>query len=243
MSYGIFSEFYDRFMSSADYEKRADYILSLFNKFDRMPTLMLDVGCGTGTFTKIFTDRSIDVIGADPSEDMLNIAREKCPDALFLCQAGNELDLYGTVDGAVSCMDSLNHITDYTELLETFRKVSLFLEKDRLFIFDLNSEYKHRELLGDNAYTFEDDDVFCAWQNYTDENLLTEEYLDFFKKSEGGKYARYTDYITEKCYNVKEIEKIARDSDFEVLAIYDDLSYNKPEITSDRLYFVLRKGK
>jgi hypothetical protein len=50
------------------------------------------------------------------SEDMLCLARENSINAdtsiLFLCQKAEELDLYGTVDGAICCLDSLNHITD-----------------------------------------------------------------------------------------------------------------------------------
>jgi ubiquinone/menaquinone biosynthesis C-methylase UbiE len=86
----------------------------------------------------------------------LSVAREKSAeqgnDVLYLCQDAAKLDLYGTVDGAICCLDSLNHITDYDKFCEAVSRVSLFLEKDRLFIFDVNTVYKHKEVLGNNTF-------------------------------------------------------------------------------------------
>ena len=104
---------------------------------------MLDLACGTGNFSNIFSKNGIEVIGVDASEDMLSLAREKSAqkgeNILYLCQKAEELDLFGTVDGVVCCMDSLNHITDKKGFEAAIKKVSLFLEKDGLFIFDINA--------------------------------------------------------------------------------------------------------
>ena len=116
-SYNVFSLFYDSFTKDVKYRERTDYILRLFEKFDRKPTLMLDLACGTGNFSTEFARRGIEVIGVDISEDMLAVANEKNLEleqpVLYLCQPAEELELYGTVDGAVCLLDSLNHITDY----------------------------------------------------------------------------------------------------------------------------------
>lgn len=118
--YDIFSEYYDSLIRNIDYKKRTAYLLKLFKKYDRKPTLMLDVGCGTGNFTFEFANMGIDMIGVDPSDSMLAVAMDKSANSkvnpLFLCQSAEELDLYGTVDGAVCCLDTLNHITDYNKL-------------------------------------------------------------------------------------------------------------------------------
>ena len=85
------------------------------------------------------------------SKGKLDVARSRFNaegmDVLLLCQPAAELDLYGTVDGAVCCLDSLNHIIYEDELRDSIAKVSLFLEPERLFIFDVNTEYKHRDIL------------------------------------------------------------------------------------------------
>lgn len=240
MEYGVFADYYDEFMGNAEYEKRAQYVKSLFLKYDKSPTLLLDLGCGTGTFTQLFKNESTDVIGVDPSIEMLNIARQKMPEALFLNQYAEELDLFGTVDGAVSLMDSLNHITDSDAFFKAIANVSLFLEKDRLFIFDVNTEYKHRTVLANNDFIYDDGDVLCAWQNRT-EGLVTEIYLDFFAKSDDGRYERESEYFCERAYKSSEIEKAIQLAGLKTVAVLDDLSFSAPTETSERIFYVTRK--
>jgi len=142
-SYCQFASVYDTLMRDVDYKARTEYLLKLFKKFDAVPTLLLDVACGTGKFSNFFAKKKIEVIGIDMSEEMLSVARQNSADmgtdVLFLCQKAEELDLYGTVDGVICCLDSLNHITDKRKLIAAVEKISLFLEKDRLFIFDVNT--------------------------------------------------------------------------------------------------------
>ena len=243
MSYHAFSEFYDKLMNNADYDRRWEYVSGLFNKFSQPPTLLLDLGCGSGEFSKRFSDAGIEIIGVDPSEDMLIIAREKLPNALLLKQSGEELDLYGTVNGAICLMDTLNHITDYEELCRTISRVSLFLEPHRLFVFDVNTEYKHREILSNNSFIYETDDLMCCWQNFTDEALNTDICLDFFMLQENGQYRRESDEFSERAYSPDLLEKALHNAGFKILAIYDDLTHNQPTETSERVYYITEKVK
>ena len=197
MSYSNFAAFYDKLQSDVDYAARANVLLNLFEKYDRLPTLLLDMACGTGGFSEQFLKFGIDVIGVDPSPEMLSVAREKLYNngnsPLLLCQSAAELDLYGTVDGAICCLDSLNHITSIKNLKKAISKVSLFLEKDGLFIFDMNTVYKHEKILADNVFVKENDDVFCVWQNrYDKRKRSTEIMLDFFVTRENG-YERFSE--------------------------------------------------
>ena len=241
--YEVFSEFYDKFMENVNYGARAEYVLSLFEKFGEKPSLVLDLGCGTGEFIKEFSKKGIECIGADPSAEMLSVAREKCPDSLFLNQSGAELDLYGTVDSAVCLMDTLNHITEYDELCETISKVSLFLEPGKLFVFDVNTEYKHREVLADNAFIFENDEIFCTWRNFTDSELLTDIYLDFFKLSGNGMYERSGEDFSEKAYSDEQLKNALNLAGMELLGIFGDMSSELPTRDAERVYYVARKVK
>lgn len=241
MPYNHFAQYYDTLMQNVDYDKRAQYVLLLFEKFDRKPTLLLDLACGTGEFSKRFSKKGIDIIGVDPSFEMLNIAREKLPNALFLGQSAEELDLFGTVDGAVCLMDSLNHIIDYDDFSKAISKVSLFLEKDRLFIFDVNTEYKHKTLLSDNTFIIEDENVFCAWQNFTDENGLTEITLDFFNATKDGKYERYCDEFSERAYSHEEILTALENAGLELVEVYGDMTLEKPKSEEERIFYITLK--
>lgn len=243
--YGVFSEFYDILTEDVDYKGRAEYLYGLFKRFDRVPTLMLDLACGTGSFSNEFSEKGIEVIGVDASEDMLSRARqnteERGNNVLYLCQPAEELELYGTVDGAVCCLDSLNHITDYENFSKAIEKVSLFLEKDRLFIFDMNTEYKQEYVLSDKTFILENDDIYCVWQNfYSADEKMTEINLDFFVK-QGDRYERYSEDFCERAYTQKEIENALKNAGLKLEAVFGDMSYEAPADISERNIYVARK--
>ena len=167
-----------------------------------------------------------EVIGVDMSEEMLAEARrnsaERGTDILFLCQKAEELDLYGTVDGAICCLDSLNHITDYKKLCAAINRISLFLEEDRLFIFDVNTVFKHKSILADNTFVIEDGGVYCVWQNETDRNtLITDITLDFFTE-ENGVYLRSGEEFSERAYTSEELENAILSAGLKTVAVYAD---------------------
>ncbi len=242
--YNDFAYSYDALMQDVDYQKRTDYICSLFKAFDRMPTLMLDLACGTGEFSNHFAAKGVSVIGVDISYDMLAVAREKSAEAendiLYLCQDAAELDLYGTVDGAICCLDSLNHITDYDKFCKAIARVSLFLEKDRLFIFDLNTEYKHREVLGNNTFVIDTDDVYCVWQNEYGEKNMVEINLDFFT-SDGDAYYRTSENFCERAYTDGEIKNALQKAGLKIEVVYEEMTQNAPNDTTQRVVYVTRK--
>ena len=163
----------------------------------------------------------------------------------FLCQRMEELDLFGTINGAVCTLDSINHITDEETVKKVFSKVSLFMEDKGIFLFDVNTPYKHREVLSDNTFIYDMDDVYCVWQNSTDkETLLTEVSLDIFEKDteeEEDVYYRYSEEFSEKGYELSEIEKWLTEYKFEVLGVYEELTKNEISEKTQRAVFVARK--
>ena len=246
--YSQFAKVYDLLMNDVGYGERADYICTLFERYDRMPTLLLDLACGTGEFSNKFADRGVSVIGVDMSPEMLSVAMEKTKeqgnDVLYLCQNAAELDLYGTVDGAVCCLDSINHITDYKDVCDAFKKVSLFLEEDRLFVFDVNSVYKHKTVLADNTFVIEEDGIYCVWVNCFDEDTnITSINLDFFTEEEDGRYIRSSEYIEERAYTKEEIVTALIGAGFKVEACFDDMTEELPKAETERIVYVARKVK
>ena len=212
-----------------------------------MPTLMLDLACGTGEFSNRFANKGVSVIGVDISYDMLSIAREKSAeqgnDILYLCQDAAELDLYGTVDGAICCLDSLNHITDYERFCNAIARVSLFLEQDRLFIFDLNTIYKHRCVLGNNTFVIDTDDVYCVWQNeYKEKDNIVDINLDFFIP-DGDVYYRLGESFCERAYDDVQIKNALQKAGLKIEAVYEELTQNAPNATTQRIVYVTRKVK
>ena len=222
--------------------------MDIFKEKDKIPSLLLDFACGTGSFSVEFSKMGIDVIGVDMSEGMLCEARDKNEGlekpVLYLCQKGSELDLYGTVDGAVSCLDSLSHITDYTEFKETLKKISLFLEPERLFVFDLNTPYKHREVLGNRFYKTKKKGVTCLWSNrLTEDGLTVEITLDITYKTRLFKKETVSEIITERAYTDEELTVALSDAGFALEAVYGENTFLPPKEDSERNIYVARKVK
>ena len=239
--YGDFAYFYDDLMADAEYDNRVEYLLGLFQKFDRKPTLMLDLACGTGNIGGRFLQKGIDIIGADCSEDMLCLAREKYPQMLLLCQDAAELELYGTVDGAVCCLDSLNHMADYNLFCKAIERAALFLEPGRLFIFDLNTIYKHTHVLGNNTIIKEYEDMFCVWQNSCQEDNTVNIKLDIFSLNEDNTWDRTEEAIQERAYNSEQIKAALDLAGLELVAVFEDMTLEPVGDKTQRAIYVTRR--
>ena len=241
--YNIFSRFYDRLTFNVDYVKRADYIQSVLSLYGHEPGLTLDLACGTGSLTVELKKRGVDVFGVDGSREMLSEAMEKAYDEglpiLFLCQSMEKLDLYGTIDTCVCTLDSLNHITLKKSLKAAIDRVGLFMNPGGMFIFDVNTVYKHREILGNNTFVYDTDSVYCVWQNSLKENNIVNIELDMFER-EGESYSRHTERFSERAYEVDELKEMLSDAGFETLAVYHDMTAEPLRPDSDRAVFVAR---
>lgn len=246
-SYGDFAYYYDSLTENVDYDKRCEYIRGLLADNGIGEGILLDLACGTGTVSLKLSEMGYDVIGVDASEEMLSVAQEKKiesgADVIFLCQRMEELDLFGTINACVSTLDSINHITDEKTVREIFRRVSLFMEDKGIFVFDVNTPYKHREILGDNTFVYDTDEVYCVWQNSTDENLLTKVSLDIFEKDDDDDetYYRYCEEFAEKAYDLDDIRKWLEECRFEVTAVYEEMTKQSVTDKTQRAVFVAKK--
>lgn len=244
--YGDFAYYYDLLTENVDYESRCNYITDLLAENGIGKGILLDLACGTGTVSMLLSQKGYEIIGVDASEEMLSVAQEKKmeseADVFFLCQKMEQLDLFGTINGAVCTLDSINHVTKEETVKEIFRRVSLFMEDKGIFIFDVNTPYKHREVLGNNTFVYDMDDVYCVWQNSTDKNLLTNISLDVFEKDEEEDvYYKYTEQFQERGYDLDLIRKWAQDNKFEVIGIYEEMTKNEVKADTERAVFVLKK--
>lgn len=243
--YGSFAEYYDSLTSNVDYIKTAEYVSDILSENGINKGILLDLACGTGTMSLIMAQKGYDVIGVDNSPEMLGEAREKAleagEDILFLCQDMCSIDLYGTVDCTVCLLDSLNHLESEEELLEAFKRVSLFTVPGGLFVFDVNTEYKHKYVLGDNTFVYDNDDVYCVWQNeYDDESKTVEIFLDFFQE-ENGLYRRSSEYFAERAFSDSDIKNLLSEAGFTDIKAYGELRKTAPSDTEERVFYVARK--
>ncbi len=244
--YSTFARYYDNLTANIDYVKRAEYFHEIIKRYKNTEgSILLDLACGTGSISEEMAKIGYDVIGVDYSDEMLGIALDKKFDSglniLYLCQDMRKLDLYGSMDVTICALDSINHLNSLADVKKVFENVALFSEPQGLFIFDINTLYKHRNILANNTFTYETDNVFCVWENTlvedTDEVKMN---LEFFELEENGLYSRTSDSFSEKAYSEESIEKLLRECGFELLAKFGDDTFSPPACNSQRIVYAAR---
>ncbi len=244
MAYEVFADYYDRLTGNVGYSERADYILSVLERLGHNTGLTLDLACGTGSLTLDLKKKGVDIYGIDGSPDMLSVALQKASEEgeqiLYLCQKMQSIDLYGTIDTCICTLDSINHMTNPKDVQKTFQRVSLFMNKGGVFLFDVNTVYKHKCVLSDNVFVFDTDEVYCVWQNTPADDNIVKISLDFFIP-EGDNYYRITEEFSERAYTVEELQNMLANAGFEVAAVYGDMTFEAPKEDEQRLIVAARK--
>lgn len=244
-SYSKFAEYYDKLTQNISYPERAEYFHKIIGKFSGKRGILLDLACGTGSLSEEMAKLGYDVIGVDNSEEMLNEALDKKYDSglpiQYLKQDMTKLDMFGTIDVTICALDSLNHLPDLSAIKKTVEKVSLFAEPQGLFIFDVNTVYKHKNILGNNTFVYDMDEVYCVWQNfYAEKDNRVTIHLDFFE-ADGEIYRRFEEEFSEIAFPREVLDKILADAGFEILAHYELDTFDEPTDSCEKLVYVARK--
>lgn len=250
-SYSVFAQYYDALTQNVEYKNRAQQLHRLITKHlpEEMPDhILLDLACGTGSLSEEMAGLGWDVIGIDGSMEMLGCALDKKFDSglpiQYLHQDMRKLDLYGTISVTLCTLDSLNHLPAPEDVDRVFSRVSLFSNPDALFLFDVNTAYKHREVLKDQCFVYDLPEAYIVWQNSLDadapDSPVTIQ-LDFFEELEDHRYQRMTETFTERIYSDDQITQMLRKHAFTVVETLDGDTFAAPCDTTQRLLYIARK--
>lgn len=248
-SYTSFAAVYDMFMDNIPYEEWASYVISLLREEGIDDGLVLDLGCGTGSLTEILAREGYDMTGIDLSPDMLQIAMEKRMesgrDILYLNQDMREFELYGTVRAIISICDSMNYLLEKKDLVQTLRLANNYLDPGGIFIFDLNTEHKYRDILGQCTIAEDREESSFIWDNnFNEETGINEYNLSLFIQEEEDLYRKYQETHYQKAYSLDEVKAAVKEAGMELAAIYDAFTRNAPSENSERIYVIAReRGK
>lgn len=242
-SYQVLASYYDRFTDDVGYEAWADYFIEIFRREQIQPAFIVDLACGTGTITELMARRGYEMMGVDASEEMLSQATMRTidltPRPMFIQQRLEKLDLYGTSDAFLCCLDSINYITNPQALAETFRRVYHFLEPDGIFIFDINTPYKFHRIAG-QSYVREDEDVYCVWQCLLNGDLCTYEF-DIFENDGKNRWKRTQETHKERIYEPQTLQDMLQKAGFCEIHCYGELQFTAPTADADRVFITARK--
>ena len=246
-AYTGFAYVYDEYMDNIPYEEWGEYMMTLLKEngvSDGMS--VLELGCGTGTVTRMLSKSGYDCVGLDMSEDMLSIASDKTFEEdlhiIYTCQDMRDFEVPYSMDAMISIGDSMNYITCVDDLENVFSCVRENLKENGVFIFDLKTIHFFRDILADNTYAQNRDDSAFIWDNYYDEEERNNEYeLAVFVKNEDGTFDRFEEQHYQHGFTIEEVTGAARKAGHNVKSIYNAFTKDAPDDSSERLYFIITR--
>lgn len=245
-AYSEFANVYDIFMEDTPYEEWYNFIEACVKDLGIEVSSVCELGCGTGQMTMLFAKSGRDVIGIDYSPEMLMVAQDRAFEEevsiLYLMQDMSEFEINEEVDLICSCCDSINYLLEDEEVKCTFEQVEKFLTPNGLFIFDMNTPYKYREVLGNQIFADQTDEAAYIWENFYDEEEEINEYeVSFFIKDTEGKYERTVENHYQRAYSKKVICSLLEEAGLEVVHMYDNYSKQDVGEETQRITYVARK--
>ena len=241
-SYSALAASYDELTQDVGYEKRAAFVEKLFLRSHIPVHTVLDLACGTGTMTALLTERGYELIGVDGSEDMLLEAREKAQTLtgvppLFLHQSMPELDLYGTVEAAICCLDSINYLTRPRDVQRTFNRLHDTIAPGGSLVFDVHAVSKMEKLDGE-VLLDEREDVFCLWRTRYRKNVKMLDYeVDLFRLQPDGAWERDFEEHHQRAYTVEELTAWLEEAGFTAIRTHGELKLRRANERDGRIYF------
>lgn len=267
-AYTGFAQVYDTFMDDTPYEEWCDYLIGLLEKYrennyiietdddvikanlQQEQNSILDLGCGTGTLTELFARQGYDMIGIDNAQEMLQIAMDKRDasglDILYLLQDMREFELYGTVGAVISVCDSVNYLLEEEDVVRTFRLVNNYLYPKGIFIFDFNTVYKYKKVIGDTTIAENREECSFIWDNYYHEAEQINEYdLTIFvqEDAETGLYRRFQETHYQRGYELEQMKDFLQQAGLVFLEAVDADTHEAVSDESERIYVAARKQR
>lgn len=244
--YAGLAAIYDYLVSGVDFEGWIDYLEEILENFGYRATTVLDLACGTGNTILPLARRGYNAAGLDLSLEMLAVAREKaaaenlCVE--FRCADMRNFSLPRPVDLITCFHDGLNYLTDYGDLLKTFKCVEKNLNSDGLFVFDLNAVLW---LSGTSPGTtvVEEDGLTLIWESvyHRSKDIWEVHLTGFARVPEGELYRKFKEVHRERAYRPREVEAALSAAGLKHLASYDAFTFNPAHEGSRRHFYVARK--
>lgn len=234
--YSVLAKYYDVLMGDFDYDGYVAFLKSFLSGEG------VDLCCGTGNIA-IELASYCTMTGVDYSGEMLNVAAEKARKAgkkvVWVNQRAEDFAPSHPVDFVTCVCDGFNYL-DYKTLAKTLDKISDYVKVGGKLVFDLSSSNKIREVLGNNTFCEDYDDITYIWNNTFDrDEERVEMQISFFEKQKGDIYLRIDEEHTQYAHKTQDVINLLKEK-WSVRA-YDADTMSEPVEKTQRVLFVATK--
>ncbi len=243
--YGKFANIYDSIMTEVPYDEWLEIILDILKENEINDGIVADIACGSGEMTIRMADKGYDMIGLDMSPSMLERARDKSTgrDILYICQDMREMEFYGTIRAAICMFDSINYLTEYEDLVQTFKLVNNYLDIEGLWIFDFNTIHKYRMSGEESTIAEDDEEISFIWNDtFYEEDDINEIDITFFVKQENGLYERFNECHIQRGYDLETMKAAIEESGLIFVKAIDANTKKEADDNSERIIMVAREN-
>ncbi len=235
---------YDGLTTDVDYKGILDFLEAILHRFNKRPSSVLDLGCGTGSMSVLLSERGYHVLGVDISEEMLTVASQKAMQCdnppFFIRQPMQRLRLPTTVDAVFCLLDSINYVTQPEAVRETMQRVYRSLSDGGVFLFDINTPYKLKNLDG-QVFLDENEDSYCVWRvDFDQEENCCYYGIDLFRK-QGQLWRRSFEQHCEYAYEPAQLLQWLQEAGFSKVMQFGDCTDAEPKTDEQRIYFLAIK--
>ena len=234
--YDAFAAFYDAV--NGEPQELITQVLSVIARSGPDTRRILELGCGTGAVLSGLGS-GFSLTGIDLSPSMLAHARRRCPDARLLEGDITDFELHESFDAVICVFDTLNHVTTVEGWESVVANVAAHLRDGGLFIFDLNTIGRLRDL-GDAApwvYDFDGNTLVMGVDFSRDPLALWD--IRIFEKTSDTTYRLHHETIVELGVSLARVREILA-THFEILE-ESDTQGSRPTDNSERAFLVARR--
>ncbi|MBM7562297.1 class I SAM-dependent DNA methyltransferase [Fusibacter tunisiensis] len=242
--YDKFAFVYDIMQYDVDYTAWADRLNDKIKALKPNSRKLLELATGTGNLAIELSKRSYILEGLDLSEEMLAVASQKTSEAglriRFYNQDMKTFNTKKNYDVIFSVCDGMNYLVETEDFRSMLDSAASHLNPEGLLIFDLSSEYKFKQVIGNSTFAETFENAAYIWENEYDANLKQLSFLlTLFVESSAG-YSRYEEYHLQRAYGIDEIKDLLYNQ-FELLEILDGDSFKPVHPESHRICFIAKR--
>ena len=134
--YTDLSDYYDLMCVDINYQQQSDLVRRLHQLFGNKGKRYLDLACGTGPHVRHFMDFGYQCSGLDINQPMLDLAKQRCPQAQFSVQNMCEFKVDEPIDLITCFLYSLHYSENINKLEACIIHVYEALKSGGVFCFN-----------------------------------------------------------------------------------------------------------